>query len=119
MIHGNAEVWVGENKSCTPYEELEAGARILAVRKYMGGLYTTIVNLAYYFDHGAHRCNLAQDSDFGAGVYAYTDMETLLSTLDYTKVEERQTCTGELSGYLLNSAGKSGKSVCTRRVASC
>ena len=108
MIHGNAKVWVGENKSCTPYGELQPGTRILAIRKYMGGPYTAIVNLAYYFYHGAHRCNLAQDSDLGAGVYAYTDRETLLSTLDYTKVEDRQTCIGVISGFLLKSAGKSG-----------
>ena len=70
MVHGQAKVWAGENNTCTPYEELSAGARIIAVRKYSGGPYTAIVNLAYYFYHGAHRCNLAQDSDLGAGVFA-------------------------------------------------
>ena len=49
MIHGNSKVWIGENKSCTPSEELTAGTRIIAVRKYMGGPYTATVNLAYYF----------------------------------------------------------------------
>ena len=33
--------------------------RIIAVRIYSGGPYTAIVNLAYYYHDGAHRCNLA------------------------------------------------------------
>ena len=49
MMHGNPKVWIGENNSCTPYDELEPGTRIIAVRKYMGGPYTAIVNLAFYF----------------------------------------------------------------------
>ena len=48
MVHGNAKVWIGENKSCTPHEELSAGTRIIAVRKYMGGPYTAIVNLVIF-----------------------------------------------------------------------
>ena len=108
--HGTAKIGIGETKTCTPSQELDDRTKIIAVRKYMGGPYTAIVNLAYYFFYGSHRCNLAQDSDLGSGVYAYTDMKTLLTTLDYSKEEDRQTCIGVVSGYLLKSAGKTGKS---------
>ena len=109
--HGNAKIGIGETKTCTPSMELNDRTKIIAVRKYSGGPYTAIVNLAYYYFYGSHRCNLAQDSDLGAGVYAYADMKTLLATLDYSREEDRQTCIGVVSGYLLKSAGKTGKSV--------
>ena len=49
VTHGGAKIGIGANKTCTPHNELNYGTRIIAVRKYIGGPYTAIVNLAYYF----------------------------------------------------------------------
>ena len=79
--------------------------RIIAVRKY-ANISAVIVHLAYYFHYGSHRCNLASDSELGEAVYCYTDVDTALSTLDYTMPEARKTCLGLVSGYLQKAENK-------------
>ena len=65
--HGFSKLENG-SKEITPSPDMTE-ERIMAVRIYNGGPYIALVNLAYYYHYGAHRCNLAQDSDLGEAVY--------------------------------------------------
>ena len=58
--HGEATIKIGTN-SCIPSAQYE-NTPILAIRTYTAP-YTAVVNLAYYFHYGSHRCNLAQDTE--------------------------------------------------------
>ena len=42
---------------------------VIGVRVYFGGASAVLVNLAYFYHYGYHRCNLAQDSELKEGVY--------------------------------------------------
>ena len=65
--HGYSKLKIG-SREVNPSEDMQ-GERIIAVRIYSGGPYTALVNLAYYYHYGAHRCNLAQDNDLGEAMY--------------------------------------------------
>ena len=68
MKHGEATVKCG-SKSHIPSIEHE-DTPILAIRTYIAP-YTAVVNLAYYYHYGAHRCNICQDSELGSAVYCW------------------------------------------------
>ena len=71
MKHGEATIKCG-SKSVVPsitYEDKP----ILAIRTYAAP-YTAVVNLAYYYHHGAQRCNFLQYSELGSSVYCYLDI---------------------------------------------
>ena len=71
MKHGEATIKCG-SKSFVP--SVQYGYRpILAIRTYTAP-YTAVINLAYYYHHGAHRCNVLQDSELGSSVYCYPDI---------------------------------------------
>ena len=57
--HGHAIVRVPPNKSYTPSIHLE-DKPILTARTYTGP-YAGVINLAYHWQHGLHRCNILQD----------------------------------------------------------
>ena len=59
------------------------------------------MNLAYSYHYGAHRCNLAQDSDLGEAVYCYVDIATALKSIDCSNAEDRTKCIGLISGYFV------------------
>ena len=46
------------------------------------------------------RCNLSQDVHLEEGVYAYIDIETAVSKLDYNSPTDRTKCIGIIEGYL-------------------
>ena len=73
MTHGAATVKVGSTFSIAPSEEVDK-AQIIAVRKY-SNIPAAVVNLAYYFHYGAHRCNLAQDGELGEAVYCCVHLD--------------------------------------------
>ena len=93
--HGYSKLKIG-TKEVTPAEQMKY-QRIIAVRIYSGGPYTAIVNLAYYYHYGAHRCNLAQYSEFGEAVYCYTDITTTLRSIETSNVADRTKCIGLIS----------------------
>ena len=75
------------SKRSEPWTELKETPHdipILAVRVYHGGPSSVLVNLAYYYHYGFHRCNLAQDTELEEGVYAYVDIETALFRINST-----------------------------------
>ena len=72
----------------------------MAVGVYNGGPHSVLVNLAYYYHYGVHRCNLAQDSELGEAVYAYVDVEKALRSIQMDKPKDRIKCLGLISGYL-------------------
>ena len=65
MKHGEATIKCG-SKSVVP-SITYPDTPILAIRTYTAP-YTAVVNLAYYYHHGAHRCNILQDSELGSSV---------------------------------------------------
>ena len=65
-----------------------------------------MVNLAYYYHYGYHRCNLAQDSELEEGVYAYVDIESALRNIDKSKAKDRTICLGLVAGYLKHTQNK-------------
>ena len=86
MTRGAAIVRVGSNVH-VPLDDM-TGEPIIAVRKYTNPN-AAVCDLAYYNHYGANRCNLAQDGNLGESVYAYTDISTVLSTMDLQHTEER------------------------------
>ena len=72
---------------------------ILAIRTYIAP-YTAVVNLAYYYHYGAHRCTILQDSELGSSVYCYPDVKTALNSIDVSPSGDRQMCLALVSGYL-------------------
>ena len=82
---------------------------ILAVRVYHGGASAVLVNLAYYYHYGYHRCNLAQDSELEEGVYAFVDIEMALAQLDKSNAKDRTKCLGLVSGYLKKKQNQKGR----------
>ena len=97
MKHGEATVKCG-SKSIIPSIEHE-DTPILAIRTYTAP-YTAVVNLAYYYHYGAHRCNILQDSELGSSVYGYLDVKTALNSIDVSKSGDRQICLAIVAGYL-------------------
>ena len=81
--HGHAVVRVPPNKSYTPSIHFEKRP-ILAVRTYTGP-YTGVINLAYYWQRGSHRCNILQDSEFGAAVYCHPDVKSAIDKINLAK----------------------------------
>ena len=79
MKHGEATIKCG-SKSFVPSIQYE-DRPILAIRTYTAP-YTAVINLAYYYHHGAHRCNVLQDSELGSSVYCYPDISTVLNAID-------------------------------------
>ena len=67
------------------------------------------MHLAYYYHYGSHRCNLALDGDLGEAVYCYTDVDTILNNLDYTKENDRRTVIGLVSVYLHKCENNKGR----------
>ena len=97
MRHGEATVKCG-SRSIIPSIQHE-DTPILAIRTYTAP-YTAVVNLAYYYHYGAHRCNILQDSELGSSVYCYPDVKTALNSIDVSKSGDRQICLAIVSGYL-------------------
>ena len=95
--HGAATIKVGPSFSVVPSEDWDEKTPIIAVRRYE--VSAAIIHLAYYYHYGSHRCNLALDGDLGEAVYCYTDIDTLLNKLDYTKEDDRITVIGVVSGF--------------------
>ena len=95
------------NKSYTPSIEFE-NKPILAVRTYTGP-YAGVINLAYYWQHGLHRCNILQDSELGAAVYCYLDIKTAIEKLDLAKTWDRRMCLAFVEGYLHKSQNKKNR----------
>ena len=65
----------------TPSVELRISADevkpVIGVRIYFGGAAAVLVNLAYDYHDGDHRCNLAQDAGLKEEVYAYKMLKML------------------------------------------
>ena len=74
MQHGEATIKAGTS-SYIPSAQYE-NTPILAIRTYTAP-YTAVVNLAYYFQYGSHRCNIAQDTELGSSVDCYPDVKRL------------------------------------------
>ena len=82
---------------------------MIGVRIYYGGAAAVLVNLAYYYHYGYHRCNLAQDSELEEGVYAYVDIESALRQIDKSIAKDRIICLGLVAGYLKPKQNKTGR----------
>ena len=95
MKHGEATVKCG-SKSIVPSIQYP-DTPILAIRTYIAP-YTAVVNLAYYYHYGAHRCNVLQDSELGSSVYCYPDIKTALNSIDASKSGDRQMCMALVAG---------------------
>ena len=80
--HGEATIKIG-SKAYVPSIQYE-DRPILAIRTYTAP-YTAVINLAYYYHHGAHRCNVLQDSELGSSVYCYPDISTVLNAIDVSE----------------------------------
>ena len=61
---------------------------------------TAFVNFIYYERHGYHRCNLSLDESLGVGVYAYTDIATLMRSLNWNHPDTANMVIGVITGYL-------------------
>ena len=72
---------------------------ILAVRTYTTAD-TATINHLYYQRYGYHRCNIVIDEKMGAGVYAYTDIVSLLDSLNRKLAGTRHIVIGVIYGYL-------------------
>ena len=72
----------------------------MAKRVYHGGPSSILVNLAYYYHYGYHRCNLAQDTELEEGVYAFVDIQSALAQFDRSNARDRIKCLGLVSGYM-------------------
>ena len=106
MTHGEATIKVG-TKSCIPSAQV-MNEPIIAIRTYSGP-YTAIVNLAYYYHYGSHRCNLSQDIDLGSAVYCFTDVTSALSSINLPSSEDRRICLGLISGYMHKAQNSKGR----------
>ena len=104
--HGTATIKVG-SLSYVPSEDFDAKTPIIAVRRYE--VSAAIIQLAYYYHYGSHRCNLALDGDLGEAVYCYSDMDTLLNKLEYIDADDRRTVIGIVSGYLHKCENSKGR----------
>ena len=82
---------------------------VIGLRIYFGGAAGALVNLAYYYHYGDHRCNLAQDSELKEGVYVYADIEDALKNVDKIQANSRTMCIGLVSGYLKHMPNKKGR----------
>ena len=101
--HGAATLRSGP-LSTTPAEDLNnydgTHRPIIGVRIFHGGAQQVVNDIAYYFCYGFMRCNLAQDAHLEEGIYAYVDIETAISKLDYNTPTDRSKCIGIVEGYL-------------------
>jgi len=105
--HGHAVIKIPPNKACTPSIDYEKRP-ILAVRTYTGA-YAGVINLAFYWQQGTHRCNILQDSELGAAVYCYPDMKTVIEKLELSKSWDRTMCLALVEGYLHKSQNKKNR----------
>ena len=101
--HGAATLRSGP-LSTTPAEDLNnydgTHRPIIGVRVFHGGAQQVVNDIAYYFCYGFMRCNLSQDAHLEEGIYAYVDIETAISKLDYNVPTDRSKCIGIVEGYL-------------------
>ena len=92
MKHGETTIKCG-TKSFVPSIQYD-DRPILAIRTYIAPQ-TGVINLSYYYQHGAHRCNILQDSELGSAVYCYLDIAAALKLIDVSEI-------------LVSSTGKQG-----------
>ena len=71
----------------------------MAVRTYVSAE-TAVINHLYHMRYGAHRCNIAIYEKMGAGVYVYTDIVSLLNSLERKMQATNHVVIGVIFGYL-------------------
>ena len=98
MKHGTAQFKNSEGNTFAPGQDFE-DTPIIAVRTYTTAD-TALINLLYHQKYGYHRCNLVLDEKMGAGVYAYTDIVSLLNSLPRKEPMTKHAVIGVIYGYL-------------------
>ena len=98
QTHGTAKCRNAVGEAFTPYKDFKDEPMIV-VRAYPN-VQTAFVNCTYYHKYSQHRCNLVLDPEIGAGVYGYTDIQTLLNSLNWNFPKTEQVVIGVIYGYL-------------------
>ena len=105
--HGTAKCKHDVGDSSYPYKEFEDEPMVV-VRTYPNAQ-TALINCVYYHRYGVHRCNLVLDQEMGVGVYAYTDMQTLIDSINWNLPDAEDTVIGVLYGYLHKTSDSAKK----------
>ena len=105
--HRGVKIRSSKGTAYTP-SEMAGNTPIIAYKTYADSS-TAIINLAYYYEYGTHRCNVMTDNQMEGGVYAYVDASTAIGKIDMQRKSDMNMVVGVIAGWVSKVEPKKGR----------
>ena len=107
MKHGEATIKNAAEREISPLR-IAPNKPMIAYRTY-SDTSTAIVNLAYYYMYGSHRCSVMADNTMQAGVYAYVDAQSAINKIVRSTKDDLRMVIGVVAGWVLKHELEEGR----------